>query len=461
MPKNIRTFSLGALGFEILGFGILGCLLIVNPAWSQTGPLAFDSKIDSLINQVSRENLENYIQALAEANGNRSRVSYTEGNRWGATYLKETFESFAGLSSVTFDTFFVTTASAPFNMIPLVNVIATLEGVEDSVYVVGGHLDCSASRDNTINWDTDWLMVKAQGADDNASGLAATLEIARILSNPNNEFINKHTIKFVAFGAEEYHPAYSGSHHLGSRNFAKKAFMQGLNVLGAYILDMIGFNSTGNDYFNIVSNNRSQSLGEKMLEVNSVYSIGLNSNAPRFPEATYSDHESFWLYRFKAILLIENAPPWENNLPWYTANPFYHTQNDVHATINLDQIEKVTKLTLGTVASLTGIVTSVQARQEEKVSPGDFSLFQNYPNPFNAGTLIRYQLQQPGRVKVTIYNLLGREVVSLVNKDQSSGEYSFVWDGKDSRGRELSSGIYLYALEVGNQRFVRKMILNR
>lgn len=438
-------------------------LVLALPLWSQTDSTAFDPTIADLMSQVSQDNIRLYIQDLANADGHQSRISYTDGNRWAVRYIQDTFASFAGLSSVILDTFFVTDATPPHDSEPLFNVVATLAGRTNpaQTYIIGGHLDATANLDNNLNWDTDWPAAKAQGADDNATGVAAILEIARILSDPNNAFDNDYTIKFIAFGAEERHPAYHNNNHLGSKHYAQQAFAQREEILGVYVLDMIGYNSTGHDYFNIVSNNKSRDLGEKMLTVNSVYQVALESNRPPFPEVTYSDHHQFWLYRYKAILIIENAPPWQNRVPFYRANPFYHRQGDIFATVNLNQVTKVAQLTLATVASLTSLVTSVGVRPDVPDQPRTFSLFQNYPNPFNGGTLIRYRLLSSGNVNLAIYNLRGQKVASLVKERQPPGDYFAMWDGKDSKGRELSSGIYLYTLVVNEQRFGRKLILNK
>lgn len=452
---KIRLFTFGLLQ------GLL--LLFSQPLRSQTDSTGFDPRISALMNQVSQEQLGLHIQNLASADGHQTRVSYTEGNRWSVNYVKETFESFSGLSSVALDTFYATDAEPPHNSEPLFNVVATLEGRQspDQVYIIGAHLDATANLDNSLNWETNWPTAQAPGADDNASGIAAVLEIARILSDSSNAFNSTFTVKFIAFGAEERHPAYSNNNHLGSRHFAEQAYFQGEDILGVYILDMIGFNSTGNHHFEIAANNKSRELGEKLLQMNSVYQIGLHANEPPFPEPTYSDHEAFWQYRYHAILVIENAPPWANNLPWYTANPFYHRQGDTFASVNLEQVAKVTKMTLAAVASLSGIVTGIQPEQSPLNTPASFSLFQNYPNPFNAGTRIDYQLRAQGNVVLTVLNLLGQQITTLVDKEQAPGHYSVQWDGKDARGHELPSGIYLYALEVGQRRVVRKMIFGK
>lgn len=91
--------------------------------------------------------------------------------------------------------------------------------------------------------------------------------------------------------------------------------------------------------------------------------------------------------------------------------------------------------------------------------PQAFMLFDNYPNPFNPITTIRYTL--PGQAKVTlkIYNILGQEIKTLVNKVQPAGIKSVRWDGRDNHNQPASSGIYIYRLQAGNQVQSKKMIL--
>ncbi|MFQ5604490.1 MAG: right-handed parallel beta-helix repeat-containing protein [bacterium] len=93
--------------------------------------------------------------------------------------------------------------------------------------------------------------------------------------------------------------------------------------------------------------------------------------------------------------------------------------------------------------------------------PTHFDLSQNYPNPFNPQTTIKYQLPKAAEVKLTIYNLLGQRVATLVDKQMPEGFYSVQWDGKDDAGRSVASGIYVYALRAGDFAQARKMILTR
>ncbi|MFI5238144.1 MAG: FlgD immunoglobulin-like domain containing protein, partial [Ignavibacteriales bacterium] len=80
---------------------------------------------------------------------------------------------------------------------------------------------------------------------------------------------------------------------------------------------------------------------------------------------------------------------------------------------------------------------------------------------FNPSTIITYQIPQSAMVTLEIFNALGEKVRTLVNETQTSGKYEITWDGKNSSGNQLSSGIYLYRLNAGNNVKVMKMILLR
>lgn len=93
--------------------------------------------------------------------------------------------------------------------------------------------------------------------------------------------------------------------------------------------------------------------------------------------------------------------------------------------------------------------------------PEKFSLLQNYPNPFNPETEIQYQLPEDSRVVITVYNLLGQKIRTLVEKMNLAGFYSTRWHGKDDRGVAVSSGVYLYVINANAFYDVKKMLLLR
>lgn len=91
--------------------------------------------------------------------------------------------------------------------------------------------------------------------------------------------------------------------------------------------------------------------------------------------------------------------------------------------------------------------------------PRSFKLFQNYPNPFNSATLISYTLSRKARVRLEIFNIAGQLVKVLVDEEQSAGNHQISWEGKDSKGRPMPSGIYLYKLSFEGDVQVKKMVL--
>ena len=89
----------------------------------------------------------------------------------------------------------------------------------------------------------------------------------------------------------------------------------------------------------------------------------------------------------------------------------------------------------------------------------NFELHANYPNPFNPTTNIPYQLNNNENVDLTIYNLLGRKISTLVSSNQPSGYYTVTWDGRDEMGNKVPSGIYVYTLKTSNHVTSKKMLL--
>lgn len=106
--------------------------------------------------------------------------------------------------------------------------------------------------------------------------------------------------------------------------------------------------------------------------------------------------------------------------------------------------------------NVTQSTVNVSQREHTKEA---FELSQNYPNPFNLGTVIHYKLDKTANVKLTIVNLKGEHVVTLVNQIQNAGEKQVIWNGKSKNGTIVANGIYLYRLQIGRFNRVKKMIL--
>jgi polyhydroxybutyrate depolymerase len=95
----------------------------------------------------------------------------------------------------------------------------------------------------------------------------------------------------------------------------------------------------------------------------------------------------------------------------------------------------------------------------KEITPKQFGLSQNYPNPFNPTTTITYELSKTTYVVLKIYDILGNEVRTLLNKQELSGYHSAVWDGKNDFGNKVSSGLFLYRLQAGDFVQTKKMML--
>ena len=91
--------------------------------------------------------------------------------------------------------------------------------------------------------------------------------------------------------------------------------------------------------------------------------------------------------------------------------------------------------------------------------PQIFALHQNYPNPFNPTTQIKYDLPEDALVSITIYDIMGRSIRSLVNSQQTAGYRSIQWNATNNLGEPVSAGMYIYTIQAGEFRQVKKMIL--
>ena len=91
--------------------------------------------------------------------------------------------------------------------------------------------------------------------------------------------------------------------------------------------------------------------------------------------------------------------------------------------------------------------------------PNQYALHQNYPNPFNLVTTLMYDLPENGLVNIAIYDMLGREVKTLINQTQDAGYKSVIWDATNDNDRPVSAGIYLYQIQDGEYKQTKKMVL--
>ena len=112
----------------------------------------------------------------------------------------------------------------------------------------------------------------------------------------------------------------------------------------------------------------------------------------------------------------------------------------------------------GYTVELPATATALSINEYDAVTPNKFSLNQNYPNPFNPSTEISYNLPQNDLVNISIYDLMGRSVKTLVSSNQIAGNHSVRWDATDDAGAPVSAGMYLYVVQTSDFSQSKKMI---
>ncbi len=135
-------------------------------------------------------------------------------------------------------------------------------------------------------------------------------------------------------------------------------------------------------------------------------------------------------------------------------------QIDMPQTIVLDKTSKVVRAQV-THFSVYGVVQELTPTTVNEHIPASFTLSQNVPNPFNPTTTIAFTLPMSRMAKLSVYNVLGQEVRSLLNGNMVAGNHSVVWNGIDDSGRAVTSGVYFYRLETGSMQVTKKLMLLR
>ena len=197
------------------------------------------------------------------------------------------------------------------------------------------------------------------------------------------------------------------------------------------------------------------------------YSTGEDLTMTFYPEnrgaAVKVAFNSFETYENYDKLYIYDGP--DNTYPQVSGSPFSGsnspgtieaTNDDGALTFHFTSNPYLTKSGWDATLSVTGIS---DARQQKTAAITTYQLFGNFPNPFNPTTQIEYQLPEQTRVRLAVYDILGRQVRMLVDAVQNRGVYHVTWDGKDRYGHTLSSGIYFYRIKAGNFEAMHKMLL--
>ena len=308
-----------------LGLTVVGSEIAIG---SDTATAA---TITDLLNEVSATNLIETVKALQEygpAEGVSSRAFYLDSTTNASVYIHDRMAAL-GLG-VSYQSLVLSGRSVR-------NVIGIMNGTDPTANQVlfGAHYDSENYLARNYSAATQ-AYGAAPGADDDASGIAAVLEIARVL----HERSFRNTIKFVAFTAEEYGYDHSGGLK-GSSVFVSSEKAAGVVYAGTAIMDMIAYKSGTENVLTVIKNENNNLLADSIARTIQDYGLDLSLMPVVDSMAAYSDHYPFWVSEYPSILLIEQLTD------GYPANPYYHTANDTYDRLSPDLLEVTTKATIG------------------------------------------------------------------------------------------------------------------
>lgn len=376
-----------------------------------------DTLIQAMVNEVNYDTIINNVRRLQNF---RTRYSTTDSARSCANWIMSKFIAY-GYDSVFLDTF--SASYAP-------NVVAIKYGMVHSPksYVVAcGHFDCTSQSPLSF----------APGADDNGSGTAYVLELARILRN----YLFEHSIYLIAFCGEE-------QGLIGSDYFASRAYQRNDTILGAINMDMFAYTTPNRDTLTII--NDTTYINNLWLAqlfsacADSYTTLKKKIWTGRRPN---SDHASFSRYGYYAIQGRENLS---------VSNPYYHTTGDtIGGGYNADtMVFKGIKAGLATVATLA-IPYYITGVTEKKLPVHKSQLHINLFPLVRKNDRIKFFGYSPfsGILSIKLYDVSGRIKVKTKKFINNPGFFSGMID------IPMNSGVYFALFEIKGIKAQKKIVI--
>ncbi|MBN1676986.1 MAG: M20/M25/M40 family metallo-hydrolase [Candidatus Thermoplasmatota archaeon] len=327
MPASAyRTRRAKAMGLLALALALLAAF-----CWGSVSYISSveDQRVREEIDSISGDDMIATVQDLQNLG---SRAFCVNQSREAAEYIYGRFHEL-GLD-VSYQNFSFSGYSAS-------NVVAVVQGSKPDARVLlfGAHYD------SENNMATDLSMAEAlpaPGADDDASGVAAVIELAEALRDVRSE----QTLKFVAFGAEELGFDDAGGLK-GSSHFVALEKAGGEVYECAVVLDMIGYAGSLGDSGVIVTSSADVPFAASADKAVGKWDLRLHMRVERNSMITYSDHASFWYAGYPAVLVVEELS--ESGRP---INPHYHSSDDTVERLSEPQMENLTRCLLASALAI-------------------------------------------------------------------------------------------------------------
>lgn len=380
---------------------IISGFLFCNKSYAQdVGSFIMEVRLDSIVKTVRELSGEDSVVVNNNKVLIRNRGDVTD-NSLAAEYIKQRLQNY-GLEIFEHN-------YSQFGT----NIIGTQSGVgeSDSILIICAHYDA----------------VTTYCADDNASGCAAVIEAARILSE--SEF--EHTIRYILFDEEEIGL-------VGSQAYVNYINWLSQKIISVINVEMLGYESNkpydGN--FDIITNNDSLSVLMSDVLIDIVDTYNLDLNPVTLFNISGSDHSSFWESGYPAICYSE---AFHSGDP----NPFYHTSNDRISQFHLPYFLELVRLGVGSLAkaAIPAINTNTDTKTED--------VFTFYPNPCRSDQTVMIFCEL-SNAEVEVRQLLNGTVAL----------HGFLNDGRiQIKANTLEPGVYVINLFAKNKMYTEKLIV--
>ena len=391
-------------------------LLISSTVWM--GSLTAQNTIDleTLMPQINADSL---LRTVTDLQNFESRYALRPGgNHEVAEYLVNRLNNY-GITAV-IDTFHLSGQHwlvGPYDQdfYNVRGVLPASEPMDDSLVLIGGHLD-AISYDHTT-WQ---LLENAPGADDNASGVAVMIEMARICHANHLRF--HRDIHFMAFDGEEL-GLFGGYYDAQKRNAAGEKIAVMINN------DMVSYQPDENWRLMLHWYNNSLDVVSRAADLCAQYT-DIDPYIPTLSEnGSYNASDSYAYFQngFRTVFAIE-----------YTFSTSYHTDHDVADSNNYAYHADVARYNLAMLAEYAELADGLGIEEQENVVS-----MQVYPNPVSDKAVVRYQLTEASPVAITVTDMMGRVLLRQNVSNQASGIYL-----EEVDLARFPAGVYLCQLQT-------------
>jgi aminopeptidase YwaD len=377
----VRLPELDARAAKAAGFPIVRLPLVPHPLPSPLAPLSVfpygaDTTVARIVSLVSQDSLTRTIRDLQDFG---TRYSYRPKCESAAFYLRTRLTDLG--YTVRLDTYYLTSPTTRS-----FNVEATLDGTAAPESIV---IACSHYDSYSTNFDS------APGANDDGSGTAAVIELARVLKQAQFRL----SVKFLCFSGEEQW--MKGSYHWVDST----ATIESLIIPGVYNLDMFGYTAYDTNMLYVTRNTASLSLGMLAESANVWYDIGLQV-VNFLDEDCAGDNAPFWEHGYKAVFACEDSE-WGI---WRGSDPYYHTPGDTIGNVRMGQVLRTTQLASACLATQTLGLEWVDLAEGTRPQAASFK---------PQATIVREALLMPGdrgpgtEDRAALLDVAGREVMRV------------------------------------------------